>query len=514
MCIRDRFDLLSTLQELAERLAAPRTLDEWHKTLERVQRRLLAPQFDDLQSLTAVTASLARVIPKPDVVMDLAAMSALLVQLRSGNSGGGGGLGGITVATPNAVRLLPAKVIYVLGISDGEFPSPALVSELNQMDAAPAQRGDRARRLEDRLLLLEWLTSARQTLIFSGRSRNAVSAEPEALSSLLEELLTWCEGRYGLNRDELSLTPPLHGFSTDYGANFVGYATHFNVQSPKDIGRFFDQPIPSPSVDELSLNDLCRFWKSPCEWFVGQVLGIWLDLPAGIMAQLPPVGIDPLDRYTLLDELIDNFGPDGQSALMAQVAIPDGRLGGALAQEMTEEAGDLQQRLLAIRGNSEVSSLAFEQTIDGVRLHGDIDEIYAGRRVAYSSGKLNAGRILETWIRHLAMCCVIPQSTSALVARDQAVVFSAVDQPLDALTSLVKHFRCGQSEPLPFFPETSRQHALGKSAATAFEKDYKGGLSPHVAQTFRSRDPLGDRFEDLANEIWQSVLNCESDAGV
>ncbi|MFK7957905.1 MAG: exodeoxyribonuclease V subunit gamma [Lysobacterales bacterium] len=506
------FDLLSTLQELADRLSTPRSLEDWRQTLEHVRRRLLNPQFDDLQSLTDVTASLARVIPQPDVVMDLAALTALLGQLRTGGSGGGGGPGGITVATPSAVRLLPARVIYVLGISDGEFPGPALVSELNKMDGAPPQKGDRARRLEDRLLLLEWLTSARQTLIFSGRSRNAVSAEPEALSSLMEELLTWCEGRYGLEREALAITPPLHGFSVNYGQDYVGYATHFNVRSPKDVARFVDQPLPRPSLDKLSLDHLCRFWMAPCKWFVEQVLGIWLDLPAGILPQLPPVAIDPLGRYQLLDQMTNNFGPHCQPELMADVALPDGRLGVALAEDMTEEAGNLYQRLLAIRGDGEAGSLAFEVVIDGIELGGTVDEIYAGHRVASTSGRLNAGRILDTWIRHLALCCMNPQSSSALVARDQSVVFGPIENPLLILSPLVRHFLSGQCEPLPFYPETSRQHAQGRSALTAFENDYGGGLSPHVAQAFRSVEPLGGQFSELANDIWQPALEGESDA--
>lgn len=502
------FDLLSALQGFSRNFSRPRTLTAWSSALSQLQNVLLDPHFTDIHYLSEITAPLAGVIPPEDVVMDVAALYGLLKQLRPAANAGGGGPGGVTVAAPAAVRLLPARIIYVLGVTDGEFPGPAMTSELNRMDSSPPRRGDRARRLEDRLLMLEWITSARQQLVLSGRSRHPVTAEPEALSSLLEELLAWCETHHAIAPDELAITPPLHGFSPAGDNRLESYAKHFSVTSSESNNAFVGPPIPLVKPKQLTLDELCRFWKSPARWFVEQVLGVWLDLPQGLTPMQPPVAVDPLLRFQLLDDALDLTPAVLQKKLAAEVALPDGQLGQALAHGMTAELANLRERERAARGDHRAITVDFERTINSLLLVGVLDQIHNGRRVVVTSSKLNDGRAMELWIRHLALCCLQPQATSLLIARDDSLALSAAPEPLATLATLVDYYLLGQSEPLRFYPAASRLAASEKNPQSRFDDSFEGGKSAHVELAFRGSDPLAGDFESLAKTLWLPMQGC------
>ncbi|MEM1089118.1 MAG: exodeoxyribonuclease V subunit gamma [Pseudomonadota bacterium] len=510
------FDLLKLLQTFHERLSRPQTLRRWSTLINQLGDVALNPDLADLGALAELYKALAEVTSDEEVIVDLPALVTLLNQIRPPGHLAGGGPGALTVATPAAVRLLPARIIYVLGVTDGEFPAPVLRSELNRMDLSAPRTGDRVRLLEDRLLVLEWISSARDALLLSGRSRNPVTAEHESLSSVLEELTAWCQSRYRIAPDLLARTVPLHGFSAQYGSGETGYSTHFNVAAAAPVERFLTGELPAAPIETIALDDLCRFWRNPAQWFVEQVLGVWLELPEGVLAQLPPASIDGLTRYQLLERALSGdeelSGSTLTAALADSVALPDGKLGLALAAGMTSQAQQLREREQRFSLAGRPADLSVSISLGGVVLEGTVDGVIGERRMASSHSRLEGARELDCWIRHLALCTRRPNASSLLVGAAGALRFRSVEESEVALTTLVEGFVAGQQAPLRFYPGPSRRQAAGKAAD--FELDYAGASNPYVELAMRGRDPLGPEFEALAATVWQPLFEHESDAAL
>ncbi len=508
------FDFLKMLQTFQERLSRPQPLARWPGLITQLGDAALKPDLADLGALAELYKALSETIPMEEVVVNLPAVVALLKQIRPPGHLSGGGPGALIVATPAAVRLLPARVIYVLGVTDGEFPAPVLRSELNRMDLSSPRTGDRVRLHEDRVMVLEWISSARDALLLSGRSRNPITAELESLSSVLEELTAWCHTRYGIAPDELAQTVPLHGFSPEYGAGQVGYSTHFNVSAPAAAERFVEEELPGTSTQTIALDDLCRFWRSPPKWFIEEVLGVWLELPQGMLDSLPPVSIDPLARYQVLEQVLSNdadlTGPELTVALAGSVALPDGKLGLALAAGMTSQAEQLRERELLAAMTGRSTEISFSLALGAVTVEGTIDGVVGEQRLSSSHGRLEGAREIDCWIRHLALCTALPGASSLLIGASGALRFRAVQEPEAHLTTLVEGFLAGQTSPLRFYPGPSRQQATGK--AVDFERDFSGGQNAYVNLAMRGRDPLGREFESLAATIWHPLFEHESDA--
>ena len=91
---------------------------------------------------------------------------------------------GVAVATFAPLRALPFRIVFVLGLDERVFPSPAGFGALDLRAAAP-QPGDVTPREQDEYVFLETLLSARERLDLSYVGRDAETGERKDPSSTL-----------------------------------------------------------------------------------------------------------------------------------------------------------------------------------------------------------------------------------------------------------------------------------------------------------------------------------------
>jgi exodeoxyribonuclease V gamma subunit len=101
---------------------------------------------------------------------------------------GGVPTGSVTFAAMSSLRRLPFRVVCVLGLNDGAFPSPVQPLEFDLMAARP-RPGDRQRRHDDRNVFLDLLLAAREHLHLSHVGRSVRDNAPLPPSVLVSELL-------------------------------------------------------------------------------------------------------------------------------------------------------------------------------------------------------------------------------------------------------------------------------------------------------------------------------------
>jgi exodeoxyribonuclease V gamma subunit len=101
---------------------------------------------------------------------------------------GGVPTGTVTFAAMSSLRRLPFRVVCVIGLNDGAFPSPSKPLEFDLMAAHP-RPGDRQRRHDDRNVFLDLLLAARDHVHLSYVGRSVRDNSPLPPSVLVSELL-------------------------------------------------------------------------------------------------------------------------------------------------------------------------------------------------------------------------------------------------------------------------------------------------------------------------------------
>jgi exodeoxyribonuclease V gamma subunit len=107
-----------------------------------------------------------------------------------GSAAVGSGSEGVVVSTIAGLRPIPFRVIFACGMGEGLFPSPDAEDPLDLRWAEPGRAsGLVSTRDRDKYAFLELLLSARDRLVLSHVSRDAVTGDALAPSSVVAELL-------------------------------------------------------------------------------------------------------------------------------------------------------------------------------------------------------------------------------------------------------------------------------------------------------------------------------------
>ncbi len=486
-----------------EDLRAVRTPKEWEDTLVRLISRMLSDSEPDGFFQQSIRDVLHELVDQSglagfsgriglDVIRDY--LSARFAQPSSTR---GFISGGVTFCKILPMRSIPFKIVCLMGMNDGDYPRVQRRLGFDLIAARP-RPGDRSIRSDDRYQFLEALLSARQKLLITYVGQSIHDNKPIPPSVLVGELLDYLDEFPGDKpaRERLVIRHPMQPFSPRYFTNprselfsyerdycLAAGAARNERQSP---APFIKQALPEADKTEVRLDDLIRFFKMPAEYLMNKRLGIYLPGAAVQEPEREPLELNGLEQYNLGDWLIQRMGekkdsdPDGlRQILKAKGLLPLGTLGSAEFHKLSMQALPLAE-LLRRQTNVE-ALLALDLKIQlggsrlggsrlgGSRLLGRIGDLWPHALVRAGYGIIDAKRMLDLWIRHLAINCSkikdYPKN-SLLIGRDagsgqpDVLKFRKIDDdPGELLGDLIDLFRLGQREPLRFFPKTSLAYA-------------------------------------------------------
>jgi exodeoxyribonuclease V gamma subunit len=122
---------------------------------------------------------------------------------------------GVVVSTLAASRPVPFRVVFACGMGEGQFPSPDAEDPLD-LRWARRREGDVTARERDRYAFLELILGTRDRLYLSYVSREPLTGEALASSSVVEELLHAIERGYVADVSRLRRHHPLRRWSPAY----------------------------------------------------------------------------------------------------------------------------------------------------------------------------------------------------------------------------------------------------------------------------------------------------------
>jgi exodeoxyribonuclease V gamma subunit len=273
------------------------------------------------------------------------------------------------------------------------------------------------------------------------------------------------------------------------------------------------------------LRDLIDFWGNPSRYFLKQRLGLTLRETEDCLSDNEPIQLTPLEKYPIKQELLTEKLDAGEAlpleVFQARGILPPGTIGelqlAAMRTEIQKLAPIVQSQ---IGGGRKDEPVTIDLELESFRLAGTIHSLYGGRNVYFRTAKVNPKDYLRAWIAHLALCASDggKEPQTVLIGRDVVVTFRPVPSARAELQSLCQLFWQGLTLPLPFFPasamalieaeSTGSKDPLAKARSKWHGAWRQEGEKDNVfiARCFNVRDPLDDRFVEIARVVFRPML--------
>ncbi|MBI9068505.1 MAG: exodeoxyribonuclease V subunit gamma [Salinivirgaceae bacterium] len=373
--------------------------------------------------------------------------------------------GQLTFSSIIPVRSMPFKYIAMLGLNSGVFPrkQEALGFDLISIDP---QSNDRNTKNNDKYLFLEAILSARKQLYLSyiGSSIKDNSELPPSL--LVEELEDYLATGTGSSKwidEEIKYMHPLHSSSKRYFSNerlftYLGKPEERITETKEKENSTIDQQLV---FNEISIDDLIRFYKDPFKWYYNKTLRIFYSENDTLLPEEEPFELDSLQKWALKSELVSL--PEEKETEYVKRKKNDGliQLANMAHVELMKEkiaVADIKSRFAdTVTGDpvSEYFSLKFGDT----DLKGKIASIYNEGYVHTNvSGKHSQAKyLMDAWIKHLIRTVANENSETIFISsKHNFKINKDIIDAADAkhtLAQLIEIYKKGHSEIVPFIPK-------------------------------------------------------------
>jgi exodeoxyribonuclease V gamma subunit len=466
--------------------------------------------------------------------------------------------GGVTFCRMVPMRLIPFRVICLVGLNDRDYPRREASPVLNRLAAAldkPGQRrrGDRSVRDDDRFLFLQLVNAADRVLYLSyvGHDANDGSArEPSVVvSELLDAAATYYDDPVEARR-RLVLHHALQPFgrAPDTDARRVRFDGAWSdalstVPAANAIAPFVPTALPAEldaaRVDKVDYHALRRFFIDPPASFLRERLRVRVDREEAHLADTEPfVSADALEHFILLsrvhDALIADAGIDETALcrrLQAEGELPPGGAGSQRLREILRQARPIASAVHAVRQGT-LARLPFELALGDVRLAGSIDDIDDAHAIRTRVGKASARNHVRWHLDALVLAALgdaRPVLTFANFEPGEVgprpLAQHSREAARSALRWLVGVMQDGLAKPMPFRPAAASAwlDAFAGGAAEADEAASKqwssrrGGEGTDAATVLALRGamPFVDASATLAFRAWaREIFTAIRDARV
>jgi exodeoxyribonuclease V gamma subunit len=454
--------------------------------------------------------------------------------------------GAVTFCEMLPMRSIPFRVIALIGMNSDAYPREyrPVGFDLIAHDPKP---GDRSLRDEDRYLFLEALLSSRECLYIShvGQSIRDNSEFPPSV--LVSELLDHIDqGFFTVGGDVLHdhivqkhrLQPFSHAYFSSEGPLFS--FSYEDCETAKVItdnktkpGPFITKPLTRPSIEQrnISLTELKKFFRNPCQYFLNQCLGIYLSEGSDVPEEQEPLyQLNALEAFKLRNwltskKIAGNDLRDYFALVKGGGILSPATPGAVVYNEISEVVDAFAEELRFYTGLEKLTPLDVDISIDDCRITGRLENIWKTSLMEYRCVEKDRARhIIDVWIDHIVLNCSWKQDypRGSIFARiGSAVSFNPLEDANKELQKLLSYYLTGMNEPLRFFPETSAKYAERfmpkrhhEDALHAARSDWEGSdfsrgerNDPYYKLCFGHIDPLDDTFAAIARGVLEPLIN-------
>jgi exodeoxyribonuclease V gamma subunit len=474
-------------------LEGEKTLAAWTRVFRQLARSMLDENPETAEDLFFLMETLdelesgAKKAGFTDAVSFDLVHSLLAQKLDLNISQGNFMSGNITFCNILPMRSIPFKIVVLMGMDESAFPKKVFSPGFNLMKKFPRPR-DKNDRNEDLYLFLETLLSAREKFIitYTGMSIRDNSLIP--CSGVVSELMEVMDQGFVFPKGySYRFFHPLHPFDGSY---FNGTGPLFSYsgdncrmaaallgerRKKRPFVEIPDQEKLGDPVQDISLDEVIRFFKNPLEGFVKSGLNLTFKLLEEEKEDWEAFTVAGLDQYLLGSLLLEKEAEsphdrDLYPVFRAMGSLPPGRKGRLEYEKLMALADPLVREARKIAAIPPLPTLAAEIQENGIRVSGRITHVRETGAYLIGFGRLNGSRLLSAWIRHLFLNAAGPRDyprQTFLVGRDTRgkkplsnYRFPDLGRGAEGyLEELVQIFQKGIQTPFYFSPETSFRFA-------------------------------------------------------
>ena len=449
--------------------------------------------------------------------------------------------GQLTFSSINAVRGIPYKVVAILGMNEGDFPSLEPTLSLNLLTAEP-RLGDPSKRKDDRQQFLGLLLAAEQQLIITyiGQSQHQNQIIPPSV--VISELLEVMAQDYQLN--DLLVKHPLQAFSQHYfnksNTPLLSYSTtnaeiaQALSQKKNSVPNWWQGSMKADNSSILEWEEVRKFYRHPQRYFMRRQLGVNFKSLETMIEAREPFSVEGLDAYTINHDWINTLLQQNEfslAKLQAEGRWLSGVLGEVEFNKQQSALVDFVTKIQALNLGEPLENLAIDINVGETRLIGKLYNRYQKGSLFYRYAKLKGKDLLLALLHHSLINQLEPQTTY-LVTQDETLVLGAEHQGLEILQTLLQFYFKGLEKPNVLFVDIALDYvkqmnklensarrlrppikvALDKLELT-LEARYEMEIQRLYGQSENLTEVLSDDFilfcEQFLKPIWTSLVDAD-----
>lgn len=417
---------IDNLTAWQQRLQQPQPIEVWQSALMALLENIYLDDTDSSESLLLLSATIERISTQIqathfDEPIDIEVLAQLFEQqLSEQRSNLNFLVGKVNFCTLLPMRAIPFKVVCLLGMNEGEFPRQQHLNSFDLMQYAH-QKGDRAKRDDDRYLFLEALLSAQQTFYISYIGRSLTDNQEKLPSILVSQLLDYLHQNLGDIAHSLVQTHPMTPFSPHnfcdghFSYNEMWLQATTATSSLPFLSQLEREAADIPS--DIHLDSLISYLQDPYRFFFRTQLGVKFEQYDEVIEESEPFRLNGLSRYDFLAELL-SVNEAEQPSYFEQAKLkgnlPACEFGNLTVSELRETIRPLQTALMPYLQQT-ADSLEFDHTLvlgeRAVRLYGQIPHQFGTEVVGWRVGDLRDQDLIRAWL-HFILLQMLPQPYS------------------------------------------------------------------------------------------------------
>lgn len=427
---------IDSLEQIRGLLSGEHTAREWQSLLGRIlhtfcsqPERLSELEREALQQLSRRISALTTRAQDAGLhsPLSLAVVEAYMTEEGEAALGQAWLSGRITICKMVPMRLIPFKVIALLGLDEASFPRPEPESALDRLAGPHAKRqlGDRRIRDDDRFLMLQTLSACQGHLLLSYVGTDPITGNTLPPSLVLSELMETL-GRYVCNanhvQEHLLIKHPIHAHETATESRIavLNYHAASKTSAPHAaLGLFAPVLQAAPAVllpGDVLIDDFIGFWQRPLER-LAKLKGIRAPNHEVLLQESEPYGsAEGLAKYQLTQALWTQLLRDPTISdarlcqqLQALGQLPPGAAGASRLQSVLSRVKHAMAELEPQRITPQHWPIALN--LGAARLLGSLDQTHAAGLItlALHTDKIRPRDRIKTGIEALlASACDLP----------------------------------------------------------------------------------------------------------
>ena len=376
------------------------------------------------------------------IPIDFSVLKNALLRKMEANAKNSYSLSGkVSFSNFETIRAVPHKVICCIGMNGKDFPRQTISKEISII-AAEYRQGDKDTANEDRLMFLETICSAKESLYISWIGQSEKTAEELDPSSVVIMLLKNLKEQYEIDREKAVVKHPLQPFSKKY---YDGTLSTYDGRWRAVAGNsneIWKWEIASGEIEEKgNIENLYKALSDVSKYFLRTVCNMELPEDIELLEKSEPFVVEKGLEEWKLSDLILNEGNIKIAKLRGE--LPNGKFADKIIEEAEKEIEKLREN-----AKDEIPGTFW---------------IYLGK----DKGKYR----LKHWLYHLDLNLKKKENTKIFL-KDKIITLPGIsrekaEEILDKLWKLKLEL---EKRILPIFPDAAWEYNRAKNLSKAWEK--------------------------------------------